>query len=350
MPLAKKRVSRDRVNFGGKLSRWDVKKLAKDKDLKVLQTAEPIHEATLIRLNEALYSERPDVQFRVYGFYSSPCDLKFLSLMSNVQNLSADCLHNASGIEAIVSLPRLKRLGIGIWNLEDLTFLSDVSDEIESLFIGTTKSKKPNLAPLSKFSKMKAIYLEGQRKNIDVLSQLRNLEEVVLRSITVPNLDFLQPLEKLWSLDIKLGGTKNLSAIEGMTRLKYLELWQIRGLSDISVVSSLTNLQHLFLQSLIQVEGLPDFRKLTKLRRVTLETMKGLQDVSTLRDAPVLQEYTHIAANNLQPNDYLPLLENESVRKVRIGFGSDRKNNAFRAMLPNYGKEWAEFKKFEFAD
>ena len=34
MPLAKKRISRDRVNFSGRLSRWEINKLVKDKDKK----------------------------------------------------------------------------------------------------------------------------------------------------------------------------------------------------------------------------------------------------------------------------------------------------------------------------
>lgn len=350
MPFTKKKFSGGRLGFSKTLSRWDIKKLIDDKDIKVLQMAEPVEEETLERLNDTFFTQRPDVEFRVYGFYSTPCDLKFLSLMTNVQNLSADCLDEASGIESIVALPNLKGLGIGIWSLEDLGFLSDVSDEIESLFIGATKSKKPNLAPLSRFKKLKSIYLEGQRKNIDTLSALGNLEKVTLRSITVPDLDFLVPLEKMWSLDIKLGGTKNLAAIEGMMRLKYLELWQIMGLSDISIISTLTGLQHLFLQSLSRVASLPDFRNLAKLRKINLVTMKGLKDVSSLKDAPVLTDYQHTAASNLRPDDFRPLLENDSVKNIAIGFGSEKNDNAFRAMMAEYGKVQYQFRKFEFAE
>ena len=54
-------------------------------------------------------------------------------------------------------------------------------------------------------------------------------------------------------------------------RLKYLELWQIRGLSDISVVSSLSDLQYLFLQALRNVDGIPDLSRLTRLRKVSGE-------------------------------------------------------------------------------
>ena len=318
MPVAEKQLTPDRLNFEGSLSRSEIERLLKDDDLRVVQTSGPIDDKTLRRLNDSLFAERPDLEFRVYGFYSEPCDLSFLAQMTNVQRLSADCLHHASGIEAIAEIPLLKRLSIGIWNLEEFDFLSDVSDQVESLFLGGTKSKKPDLSPLSRFRNLKTIYLEGQKKNIEVVSGLHNLEDVTLRSITVPSLDFLVPLKKLWSLDIKLGGTRNLAAIEGMNHLKYLELWQIKGLTDIRVVSTLTGLQHLFLQALTQVSAIPDLRALRNLRRITMDTMKGLKDVSALRDAPALTEYIHIAASNLQPSEY--------------------------------GKEWAEFRSFEFSE
>ncbi len=348
MPLAKQPVAADRWNFSGDLSRQEVDRLLQDKQLRVLQTNDTLEEKTLRRLNDAFFSQRPDVEFRVYGFYATPCDLNVLSLMTNVAYLSADCLHHASGIESIVSIPRLKGLSVGIWNLESFDFLNDVSDRLETLFLGATKSKKPDLAPLSRFGDLTSIYLEGQSKNIGIVSQLRNLEKVTLRSVTVPDLDFLKPLEKLWSLDIKLGGTRNLAAVEGMERLKYLELWQVMGLDDIGVVSTLTGLQYLFLQSLSRVTRLPDLQNLGKLRRIYLDTMKGLKDVASLKFAPALEEFLHIAARGLQPEDYLPLLENRTVRKVRIGFGSQKKNRAFEALLEQYGKEWGEFGTFEF--
>jgi hypothetical protein len=42
---------------------------------------------------------RPEVEIRVYGFYSLICDLSFLSQLNNLFRFSADCLHKASGIE-----------------------------------------------------------------------------------------------------------------------------------------------------------------------------------------------------------------------------------------------------------
>jgi hypothetical protein len=132
-----------------------------------------------------------------------------------------------------------------------------------------------------------------------------------------------------------------------MENIKYLELWQIKGLSDLHVISSLTGLQYLFLQSLRQVVALPPLDRLRKLRRILLDNMKGLNDISSLEYAPVLEEFIHWGAQNMQPEDYLPLLRNRTLKRVSIGFGSDRKNNRFNDLLREHDIEtsprWKEF-------
>ena len=49
----------------------------------------------------------------------------------------------------------------------------------------------------------------------------------------------LLPLTRLLSLDIKLGGTTNLGLLPRIGRLRYLELWLIRGLADIGPVGDM---------------------------------------------------------------------------------------------------------------
>ena len=90
----------------------------------------------------------------------------------------------------------------------------------------------------------------------------------------------LLPLENLLSLDLKLGGTRDLSLLPRIGRLRYLELWQIRGLDNLGPVGEVVTLQHLFLQSLPRVGLLPDFSRLTRLRRVVLDNMKGVADLA----------------------------------------------------------------------
>jgi len=350
MPLEKwsKKLFNDRVDFRDTLTRGEVQELIADKDLKVLQCLSPVNPRTWKLLNDEFFVIRPEVELRVYGFDSSVCDLSFTSGMTNVRHFSADCLMDAVGVERIAAMPNLESLRIGIYHLESFEFLNQITPRLKRLFLGWTRSKKPDLSPLIRFASLEEIYLEGQHKNIEVLSHLNNLQDVTLRSITTPDISYLVPLQGMRSLDIKLGGINNLNAIEGMENIRYLELWQIKGLTDIGVISSLTGLQYLFLQSLRQVTTLPALSRLGKLRKIYLENMKGLKDISSLESAPVLEEFVHWGARDMQPEDYLFLLRKPSLKRVSVGFGSDKKNNRFKGLLREHDIEtdsvWKEFK------
>jgi hypothetical protein len=351
MPLVEwsKRLFNDRINFEGALTGRDVQRIVGDRDLKVLQCSSPVNMKTWDLLNNEFFPKRPEVELRVYGFYSQVCDLTFASQMSNVRHFSADCLMDAVGLDHIASMDGLESLGIGIYHLDNFDFLNQVTPRLKKIFLGRTKSSKPDCSPLSRFDSLEKIYLEGQRKNIEVLSGLEDLREVTLRSISTPGLDYLRPLQRLWSLDIKLGGIQDLSAIQGMENIKYLELWQIRALEDISVISNLPGLQYFFMQSLRRVAELPSLMENGRLRRISLENMKGLKDIRSLETAPALREFLHTSAQNMQPEDYLPLLRNPSLERAAVWFGSDKKNSRFNALLREYKIEQLQgFKDFEF--
>lgn len=245
---------------------------------------------------------------------------------------------NAVGLEYISSLENLEELGIGIFNLESFGFLRTIPSRITSLFLLATRSKKPRLDVLERFQDLRTLYLEGQQNDISVLMQLQKLEDVTLHSISTTGLEYLTVLPRLWSLDIKLGGIRDLSAIAGKESIKYLELWQIRGLSDISTISSLIGLQHLFMQSLRNVSKIPDLSELAKLRRIYLENMKGLIDVRAIFTAPALEEFLHVSAQNIQPEQYHGLLNMPSLRAILVGFGSQQKNQEFEKRIVQSGK------------
>lgn len=342
------RLSPDRVQFDDSLSSADISALIDDADVRVLQTSEPVRSKTWIELNARFFSARPDVQLRVFGFYSSVCDLSFLWTMDKVQDFSADCLRRAQNIEAITRMPSLRRVGIGVFELESFDFLADLPPEIEAIYLGATRSKKPSLRPLELFRALRELNIEGHRKDVEVIGSLNKLEDLTLRSVSVSDFSFLRGLSKLWSLDIKLGGSNDLRALAGLENIKYLELWQVRGLADLHPISTLTGLQYLFLQSLPRVTSLPELGKLIRLRRVHLDNMKGLRSLEALCGAPMLEELVHFDAKNHAPADYECLLKSKTMKALRVGFGSDSKNNAFRAMLDSHQKVWHDLSQFEF--
>jgi hypothetical protein len=156
---------------------------------------------------------------------------------------------------------------------------------------------------------------------------------LTLRSITLPDLALLLPMCDLLSLDLKLGGTKNLDLLPEVGQLRYLELWMVRGLSDLSAIAQVQTLQFLFLQALKQVTELPSLAALSELRRVHLETMKGLNDLSPVAHAPQLLELEAVDMRHLRPEAFAPFVGHPTLRFSTIGLGSLRKNEAVSALL-----------------
>jgi hypothetical protein len=333
-----KEISKGRVEIEDSLTEKEVNELANYKGLEVIQFSKPIEDSTFEILDGTLFSVRNDVTLRAYGFYSSDCDLNFLLSMPNLDSFYVECHGEVKNLDNIAALKNLKELNVSIFSLDNFNILSKVPDTLEILILGQTRSKKPDLEAINRFSKLTTLHIEGHTKNIEVIKHLTNIEDLTLRSITTKNLDFLTQLEKMWSLDIKLGGINDFSAIEGMDNIKYLELWQIRGLKDISFISTLKGLQNLFLQSLPNIEVMPSLKELVRLKKVALENMKGLKDISSLEHAPSLVEFTHWSAMNMSVENYIPLLRNPSLKRASVGFGSDKRNKQFQELAAKYNK------------
>ncbi|HKV77836.1 MAG TPA: hypothetical protein VJP02_06840 [Candidatus Sulfotelmatobacter sp.] len=333
-----KQLGQQRVEFFDRLTPMEVHDLVTNPNLRVLQTARPVSSETWELLNQHLFASRPDVELRVYGFYSSTCDLSFVKAMSNVRRFSADCLMRAVGIEHLAALENLEEFHIDVFSLQNFDFLSSLPSGLASLTLGATKSKKPHLKGLGHFHSLRKLCLAGQQNGIAVVADLQSLEQVTLRGISTPDLDYVSSLPALRSLDILLGGIKNLSAISGKESIKYIKLCRVRELSDVSVISSLVGLECLDLRELRNVTNIPDLSRLTKLRKVVLDNMKGLKDVSAIGTAPALEEFLHIAAQGFAPRIYWELLNRPLLKQAHIGFCSKRKNEEFEALVRQSGK------------
>jgi hypothetical protein len=336
-----------KCGIGPGVTKAELEAIALNKEIRTVQFSVPLNNSGIDSLERIVLARRPDIELRVFGHYSSTCDLSFLERTPSVRRLSADCLMNAVGIDAITNLRNLDELSIGIYSLDNFDFLAGIPSTLTKLGLHLTFSKKPSIAAIERFSDLRYLYLEGQKKGIESVSNLSNLEKIVLRSISTSDISYLTALPKLWSVDVKLGGIKDFSALSTL-KLKYLELWFVRGLSDLSFISSIESLQFLFLQSLKQVEALPSLKDLSQLRRIYLEDLKGLEDFDSLEFAPGLTEFVYAAAINKKPEDLAPVLKNPSVKSVGCWFGSDRKNKAFEELAKTFGKAKYDYSAFEF--
>ncbi len=316
--------------------------------LRVLQFYEPLPKRLLQALNEDFFPYRPEVELRAYGFYGESCDLSFCEFLSNVRRFRADCIQSATGVENLTRMRGLRTLGIGIFNLDSFDFLADISANIEDLTLSQTKSKGPDLKYLARFRFLTRLCLAGQQKGIEVLAGHPSLEELCLRSITLPSLRWVRALPKLWLLDLGLGGTKDLSALAGLEQLKSLDLWKILGLEDLSVLASLTGLQKLQLQELTRIQRLPALGGLKRLRRVILDNLKSLTDVTALMAAPSVAELAHYSAK-IDPEDYIPLFRQGKLTHAQMGFGGKKKNERFTQICSEYRITTGPLAEFVFS-
>jgi hypothetical protein len=346
MPLQS--VSPDRYQIFPGVTKDELTKVAKDLKAKTLQFAEPLSDKEIELLQSIVFSNRPDITLRVFGHYGHLCDLTFLQKIPSAKNIFVDCLQKATGVEVLTKFSTLDKLAIGIFNLDNFDFLNDISPNITELSIEQTSSKKPSIEVIKRFSNLRYLYLEGQQKGIEVIQELKNLEKIVLRSITTKDVNYLDGLSKLWSVDIKLGGIKKFDTLTKIQSLKYLELWQIRGLGDLHFISDIQPLQNLFIQSLKQVTSIPKLDKLQNLKRISLENLKSLTDLANLEFAPNLQDFVYVLAENQEPENLLPVLRNPSVKNVFCRFGSDKKNNHFDKLAKEFGKNQYSYYEFKY--
>ena len=254
----------------------------------------------------------PEMSLRAYGSYDGSIrDLEFLRHFPFLRRFQVDAVY-----EHLTSLDGLRHL----------------PDDAVDLGIGATKTRL-DLAVLGRFGALESLWLEAQTKHLEVISGLTTLDDLTLRSITLPDLSLLVPLRRLRSLDLKLGGTRDLRLAPRVGELRYLELWLIKGLDDVSVVGEIPTLRSLFLQALRNVVRLPDLDRATSLRRVHLETMRGLRDLGPLATAPALEQLVLIDMPQLQVDDLQPLRAASALREVTLALGSIRRNAAATAVL-----------------
>ncbi|MBX7059643.1 MAG: hypothetical protein K1X75_16385 [Leptospirales bacterium] len=323
--------------FSDKVSDKVLRNRAEDLKTKLIQTGSPISVKTAQRLND-VFRLRPDIELRFWGHHTETCDLSLLDHLPNLQHFTANCIMQAEHVESVAHLPKLKTLRVGIFSLDNFSFLEKLPDSIETLGLEGTKSKRPSIDAITRFRSLRSLYLEGHSKNLEVIGELPALEDLTLRSIKIGSLKFVRNLPLLRSLDIKLGGVPSLKGLESAS-IRYLELWQVAGLRDISQISKLLNLEILFLQSLAQIIALPDCAKLTKLRAVRVQQMKKLKDFSGLQSAPALNVFHLLEGNSQEAEDLIPVLKNKNLASLFCGF-SETKRKIMLPLLEKYGKEF----------
>lgn len=298
------------INVNRNLNKRDISKILKESNLFQIQFHNRPNKETWENLNSHLFSKRPDVSLRLTQYDDNPLE----------------------SIEFLKDIDNLKSLYLDFRDLENLETVGELH-QLNVLILSETKRKNISLEPISNLKQLEYLHISGYTRDIERISELTELKELVLRSITVEDLDFLKQLSKLSKLRFLLGGTQNFKALIAIPELAYLELWQVRMLEDIEFISQLENLEYLKLDSLRNVKSLPQFEHNSKLSKIIMNTMKGLKNVESLKNLTNLEEFLYTSANNVSPEQLQVLKHCKKLRMALVGFGSDRKNKDFELFL-----------------
>lgn len=231
----------------------------------------------------------------------------------------------------LADLPSLQSLSLTyVAGLRSLDFLESLPG-LHFLRIDPTKTGKLSLRPIRFLRSLQALKLDKQGTDIDVISELPELQYLSVQSTPLKNLDCLTCSSSLRALRIGLGSFKNLSFL-AETKLRYLELWQVRGLltEDLETVANASCIEALMLDTLAKVTTLP---RLDHIRRLHMREMNGLTNLDALGLAKKLEELIMEGANKLTPHSLTPLKNLSSLKSASIGLGSQRKNDTVAEMF-----------------
>ena len=260
------------------------------------------------------------------------------------------CIRDSvENLDFLKYFPGVKKFSCDVWNLETLDGIEYLPGDLEYFGFGQTKKKSHSLKFLRRFPGLKRLFLDGHKRDIEVVGEMPILEKLDLRSITLPNLEMFSGLETLWWFTLKLGGTKNLKALPDIGNLKYLELWRIRGLEDISMISEITSLKFLFLQTLNRITELPDFSRNQQLKQIHLQANRNITDLSPLLTANALESLEVYEMHHLKAEDFECLLKHPRLTRGRIGLRNNVENEKVKAMFnwesPGFGPRNFPFSK-----
>lgn len=312
----------------------EVAALTANSDLKIVQYSEHnIPGVDLMQiLNEELFAYRPDVTFRIYGFYSQSGDLSDLKHMNHVEKLLIDCNRRVHGIEAAGALPGLKEFAFDVFEVESLDVLALVPTTLQQLRIGKTKTKKTDLSVLNRFTELKTLSVNGHTTNIETIGTLSSLRSLYISGMPLKELGYLKNLTDLRELHLSFGGAENLDSLAGMESLQLLKLLRVKGLSDLTVLPELKGLRLLGIEDQPHISSLPSLENLTELQRVFLNNV-NVENMEWAKTSKSLKELALLQMKHINAEDIESLIHHTSLERMIVHLKSAKQQKVAKQAI-----------------
>ena len=333
------RISLNKAHIIDEINQEDLKELDKIKNLECIQIWDYLSKESLIVLDEYIIKRNKDIQFRIYGFIGTICDLKFLKYLKNIRNLSIDAIRTVEGLDNLRFLLRLEKLKIKIDNLFDLEFLNYVNSGLDELSLGTERIlNNIDLSLLKRFRKLKVLFLYKINDDYHKLISLKNLEKLTFKAINLPNLSFISQTN---IKELSIGHINNcvLDQLKGNNQLTKLELNNMLKIKNIDVIKDIPNLFCLKINQLRILTAIPDLKNNQFLESIYIKNMNKLTDIKALEFVPNLKYLEINKTRLLEVADLRLVLNNKNLIKAKCLIGGAKKEHEVRKIIKEKGLE-----------
>ncbi|MEL6562661.1 MAG: hypothetical protein AAFQ94_31115, partial [Bacteroidota bacterium] len=199
--------------------------------------------------------------------------------------------YDENDFSSFSKIPNIRSITIASFLSKDFTPFGQ-NKNLKHFGIEETKSTATDISFIENFHQLESLYVDGMKKGIESIQNLRTLNKLTLRGIKKENLDFLAELSSLSELNLLFGSYKNLESLTKIQSLKSIEFSRVRQIPNFDFLNALTNLEILEFEGMSKLEGIPRLDKLKNLKRLHVHNnvrMRDLQEVSSIPNLKVFQ-------------------------------------------------------------
>jgi hypothetical protein len=262
------------------------------------------------QLEDEILKNKANIGLRLYGYDGIWKDLGFLTQLGS-----------------------LKRLRIEESELETLSSISELED---LRYFSLEKSyKRLSIRPLEKFLNLQELTIEGEKKEIEVVSKLVNLKKLSLLSYQKADMSIFKNLNNLEKFLVSGGSIENHEHISTFTNLKYLFLNNLKQINDIDFVVYLKSLVFLYLGRFLNLRELPEFRNCENLKKIEIEHCNKIVNLESILTANELEEFRWTSNKISNPENFLFL---SNAPKLKYLYVNSFKATDFKVFEDYIGK------------
>jgi hypothetical protein len=228
------------------------------------------------------------LEVRFYGFYGGAFDAEALQHLPDVANLSVDCLTAIRNEDRLADLPRLTKVGLGVYELSRHDILTVLPlSQLTALSVGENAKRDIDLAPIARCTALSELRVVGHTRNIEAVAEPKRLANLRLNSIAKTQcLNFVSSMRGLRTLGLLLGGRADIDEVRHEA-LGALNVDRVRGFERLGSLARFPALRHLRIEDEARLKAIDlsdaPLETVTLVNCKTLETLAGATDLTALR-------------------------------------------------------------------